>query len=69
LIVIIELDIPYLSIGFPNTIVNKKINLNDEIYFSVNYSKNPDEVYYSLICFYNFELVATNHFKYTIFRF
>ena len=47
----------------------KKINKNDELQVDIQYAGNPDNVFYSLVFIYNFDIVATHSYEYTSFAF
>lgn len=60
-----EQDIPLLSVNIPETVVNSKINKNDDIEVSIKYDGNPDNAFYSLVLIYKFDIVASKSFYYT----
>ena len=49
--------------------MTSKINKNDDILVTIKYDKNPDDVLFSLIIFYNFNIVATKAFQYIEYNF
>jgi len=68
-IIIVETDLPVLTVNMPQNIVTQKINKNDELQVDITYAGNPDDAFYSLIFFYNFDIVATHSYEYTSFAF
>ena len=45
------------------------MNKNDDLSIEIDYKGNPDDVFFSLIFMYDFELVATKKFDYSTFSF
>ena len=68
-IIVVEMDIPVLTVQIPESVVTQKVNLNDQLKVSILYDKNPDDVFFSLILFYRFDLVATKSYRFTSFAF
>ena len=66
---VLESDLPLLNVSVPDKFSTKKINLNDDLQINISYYKSPDEVFYSLLYIYKFDIVATKKFKFTSFRF
>lgn len=66
---IVEIDIPLLTVSVPEKVYTRSINLNDDLQIDIDYYKPPDLAFYSLIYIYNFEIVATRQFDYTSFKF
>ena len=48
----------------PNALQIKRINLNDDIKIDINYTKSPDECYFSLVLIYQMDVVATSRFHF-----
>lgn len=48
----------------PEYMLNHKINKNDDIEVSIDYSGNVDEAFYSLILIYKYDVVATKSYNY-----
>lgn len=65
----LEQDIPLLKTDVPNSLFGRRINTNTDILVNITYPKPPDEAYYSLIVFYNFEQVSQIQYAYTNFTF
>lgn len=53
IIVIVELDLPLLQMEYPARYINERINLNEELEFTVNVSANPDTLMFSLMVIYS----------------
>ena len=68
-ILIVEIDIPLLTVTVPEKFFFERINLNDDIKIDIDYYKPPDLAFYSLIFIYQYEVVATRKFDYITFRF
>ena len=68
-----ELDLPVLEISFPTSILIETVNMNDQLFMSINYpstnNTNPDHLFYSAAFLYDFETVNTMKFEYTDIRF
>lgn len=48
----------------PEKVLSEKINLNDNIQIEVDYSGNPNNVYFSIVLLYKLEIVATKSYSY-----
>jgi hypothetical protein len=46
-IIVTELDLPVLEATVPSIYQSRRVNLNEEIPFTMIYSGNPDKVFYS----------------------
>ena len=55
--IVLEIDIPLLMVNIPEFVMNKKINLNDDIKVDINCEENPDNGLFNLILLYNYEIV------------
>ena len=66
---VVEIDIPLLTVTVPEKFFFERINLNDDIKIDIDYYKPPDLAFYSLIFIYQYEVVATRKFDYITFRF
>ena len=55
--------------SIPENIVNNKVNLNADIQVNISYPKPPDDMYYSMVFIYSFEMVKINQFRYPSFKF
>lgn len=69
IIVIVETSLPELSVEVPDFALNSKVNKNDDLEISINYQGNTDDLMYSLIIIYKFEIVATQSYYYNKFAF
>lgn len=56
---VIEMDIPSLSISIPDKYLREKVNLNDNIFISIEYPKPTDEIFFSTSLYYDYEVVNT----------
>ena len=64
-LVTVEFDLPVLEISLDPTLMNKMVNINDEISMKYLYdSTNADILLYSATLYYNFEKVAVVLFDY-----
>jgi hypothetical protein len=61
-IVVVETDLPLLTVIVPSNMISSTINKNDDLQIEIVYSGNPDDVYFSLIFIYNYDIVATKTF-------
>ena len=68
-IIIVETNLPVLIVNVPANLLTQKINKNDDIQFSIVYDGNPDDVFFSLIFIYNYDIVATKSYRFTTFAF
>ena len=68
-ILVVEIDIPLLTVSVPEKFFFERINLNDDIKIDIDYYKPPDLAFYSLIFIYQYEVVASRKFDYISFRF
>ncbi len=59
---IVETDLPLLLVNVPANMLTSKINKNDDLQIEIIYSGNPDDVYFSLVFIYNYDIVATKTF-------
>lgn len=69
IIIMLEQDIPKLTTTVPNSIFGRKVNMNVDIEVQIDYPKSPDEAFYSLIIFYEYDIVATKEYAFTKFAF
>jgi hypothetical protein len=51
-----------LLVNVPANMLTSKINKNDDLQIEIIYSGNPDDVYFSLVFIYNYDIVATKTF-------
>ena len=68
-IIIVETNLPMLSVNVPENFLNEKLNKNDDLQIDITYDGNPDDVFFSLIFMYDYDIVATKEFEYTSFSF
>ena len=68
-IVVIETDLPVLEVTVPEGVIQQKVNQNDNIQVDITYNVNPDDVFFSLIFIYNYDIVATKSYRYMSFAF
>ena len=68
-ILVVEIDIPLLTVSVPDKFFFERINLNDDIKIDIDYYKPPDLAFYSLIFIYEYEVVASKKFDYISFKF
>ena len=64
-----QTNIPVLNVSVPANILTSKINKNDDLSISIQYSGDPDTIFFSLILIYNLDIVATKAYRYTTFAF
>ena len=64
-----EINLPALAVYYPESILLNKVNINDDLKFDIEYYKSPDEAFYSLIMFYELNIVSTKRFEFTSFKF
>jgi hypothetical protein len=69
IIIIVETDIPVLIVSIPNNLLTSKINKNDDLSISVNFTGDVDQVFFALIFTYNLNVVATRAYSYPVFAF
>ena len=48
---------PVLIVELSETAQTSKININDDLLIKINYAGDPDEAMYSLILFYELDIV------------
>ncbi len=69
-VIITEIDLPALAVDVPLAISQRRINLNEEIIFRLNYTGNsPDNIFYAGALVYDYDVVATMIFQYLDFKF
>jgi hypothetical protein len=68
-VIVYEQDIPKLNVSIPNRIITQPVNKNDDIQVDIDYDGNPDDVFFSLVIYYNFEIVDVRVIKYKQFAF
>ncbi|KRX01334.1 Insulin-like growth factor binding protein, N-terminal [Pseudocohnilembus persalinus] len=70
LIIIIEEDVPSLSLDLPDTLMSGTTNLNDDLYLEVDYEADSSiTLQYNAILMYNSDKVAIKSFEYKKFSF
>jgi len=69
-VIITEIDIPALAVNIPADMHNRRINLNEEIIFHLNYTGiSPDNLFYAGALVYDYDVVATMVFPFLDFKF
>jgi len=69
-VIITEIDLPALAVDVPAVLSQRRVNLNEEIIFRLNYSgNNPDNLFYGGALVYDYDVVATMAFQYLEFKF
>lgn len=68
-IVIVENNLPMLSVALPENALSDSINKNDNLQIDISFDGNPDDVFFSLTLFYKYDLVATKSYEFTSFSF
>lgn len=58
-----------MEVQVPNNLLTQKINKNDDLKVDIVFDDNPDDVFFSLILFYQLDVVATKSFAFTTFAF
>jgi hypothetical protein len=61
-IIVVETDLPLLIVNVPENMISSAININDDLQIQIIYSGNPDNLDFSLIFIYNYDIVATKTF-------
>ncbi len=62
MIIVVETDLPLLIVNVPENMISSAININDDLQIQIIYSGNPDNLDFSLIFIYNYDIVATKTF-------
>lgn len=69
MIIIVENDLPLLTVEIPERNLLQKININENIQIDIDYNGDADSLFYTLIIMYKFEVVATKEYEFTSFQF
>ncbi len=69
IVIIVETNLPLLTVNVPSSLITQKINKNDDISIKIEFDGNPDEVFFSLIIFYKLNVVKTKAFEYIEYSF
>jgi hypothetical protein len=69
IIIVVETDVPLLTVTIPTNMLTSKINKNDDLSIVIDFSGNVDEVFFALVFTYNLNVVATRAYSYPTFAF
>ena len=56
IVVVLETNVPLLTVGYPDSIKNTLININNDITLGIDYEKPPDQVFLAVLIVYKFEV-------------
>lgn len=66
--VIVEIDLPTLSVSYPTRLLKNRLNLNDLLEIVSSIDVDPDKVLFSAAVIYDFETKVIVNFEYFTFR-
>lgn len=58
-----------MTVAVPELVLNQKVNKNDDLEIEISYTEHKENIVYSLIIIYKFEVVATKSYHYNQFAF